>query len=982
MSRDRITPLRKDSSFFRDVTIYFSLFAMILILAITTDLNELVSSILDKYEFLELDEIFFTVFLLSFLLTAFTVKRYRELKVHLLKRRIAIEMLSRDDQFFHLLLDAQNEGAGLVDLDETFIYCNQAGANIFGLEPGQMLGRNLREFISAEELEKTLEQTLRRQANKRDTYQQQIITPSGETKIIQVSASPYMDDEGTVCGSFAVFWDITEKINSDRALKNSEERFRTIVESPLAGTLILDKNMVITYSNERLAEMLGYQHGDLVGHLALEFVAPHHKDLITENFKNRLSGKKVESEYDFDVLCADGNTKSVTISVTVGKNSDNEIIVISNLIDNSEQIRYREELKKQRELLINVMDMVPHIICAKDEEGVFLLANKATAQQYGVHPSELVGKNHYRIHPNKEEADLFKINDQEVIEKEIVQIIKDDNFEDVFGNHRLMNTLKMPFEFEKDKKGILISAVDVTEQRIAEGELKRRDKILNSIAFASSTFLREPDWINRIEELFSMVGNAIEVSRISLYQFESKESDKNEFELKKRWLNNREAHLKVNPDENPEFSIIRHIVDTLKSGDIITINAENAHHDFGEFMWNNHILSTVFIPLIVKNEFWGFLTLDDSIAQRQWSGVEKEALGVLGNNIAAAIERQIDDEIIVESEERFRTLIENVMEIGVQGYNEDGHVFFWNQKSEEIYGYTKEEAMGQHLFDLIMPEEMQEYATEKIKTGLATGNMGPGEEIVLKRKDGSPVYVFSNHSVLIRPGKETMLYCFDIDLSERRKIEEALQQSLSDKELLLRELHHRVKNNLQLIISMITLQSRGLGDREYEACKELQGRVSSISLVHDQLHKSNIDTINLKKYTDQLASNLLSGLFKDKADIDFKIQGDDLLMNTDSAIHCGLIINEIIVNTIKHAFKENEQGKIIIEMKKMDDATGKIIIRDNGKGVENLSTLDNNESMGIKMIKGLVRQLRGEIDFTSKDGFDVEFTFELGIKNQ
>ncbi len=131
--------------------------------------------------------------------------------------------------------------------------------------------------------------------------------------------------------------------------------------------------------------------------------------------------------------------------------------------------------------------------------------------------------------------------------------------------------------------------------------------------------------------------------------------------------------------------------------------------------------------------------------------------------------------LLKESEARFRNLLQCLPNIAVQGYGPDGTVHYWNRANEKIYGYTEEEALGRNILDLIIPPEMRDDVRQAIRTGAETGDMPPAAELLLMRKDGSRVPVFSSHAVVMRAGCEPELFCIDIDFSELKKAESVLR---------------------------------------------------------------------------------------------------------------------------------------------------------------------------------------------------------------
>ncbi|MCD4793672.1 MAG: PAS domain S-box protein [Bacteroidales bacterium] len=186
------------------------------------------------------------------------------------------------------------------------------------------------------------------------------------------------------------------------------------------------------------------------------------------------------------------------------------------------------------------------------------------------------------------------------------------------------------------------------------------------------------------------------------------------------------------------------------------------------------------------------------------------AIKLKGKWCASAIVRDITErkkaeEALRESEARFRKLLENITTVAVQGYNADGIIHYWNKANELIYGYTAEEAIGKNLVDMIIPSEMKEDVQKLIKHGAKTGEMPPAAELTLMRKDGNPVTVFSSHAVVQQSGKGPLLFCMDMDLTERKKAEKELRESEEKYRLLADNSTDAIwQTNLKLVFTYVS----------------------------------------------------------------------------------------------------------------------------------------------------------------------------------
>ncbi len=207
------------------------------------------------------------------------------------------------------------------------------------------------------------------------------------------------------------------------------------------------------------------------------------------------------------------------------------------------------------------------------------------------------------------------------------------------------------------------------------------------------------------------------------------------------------------------------------------------------------------------------------------------------------------------------------------------------------------------------------------------------------------------------------------DESSKKRTETQLQQSLEEKETLLKEIHHRVKNNMQVISSLLNLQSENIKDPGTLAkFRESQHRVKTISLVHEKLYQSDdIERVDFKEYLYSLSTYLFQSLGVNPGRITLHMHIDDLQVKIDSIIPCGLIINELMTNSLKHAFDETQQGKISIKGKKK--AKGYVLTyHDNGCGLPIHINPQECETLGMQLITTLVAQLGGTLDICREQG--------------
>jgi two-component sensor histidine kinase len=236
--------------------------------------------------------------------------------------------------------------------------------------------------------------------------------------------------------------------------------------------------------------------------------------------------------------------------------------------------------------------------------------------------------------------------------------------------------------------------------------------------------------------------------------------------------------------------------------------------------------------------------------------------------------------------------------------------------------------------------------------------------------------------VAIAIQQSTLFEQVQAELAERKRAEEQLKASLKEKEVLLKEIHHRVKNNLQIISSLLKLQSAYIKEQQaVDMFKDSQNRIRSMALIHEKLYQSkDLSKIDFAEYIRDLTFNLLRSYKSNSQIISLKTTVNDIWLNIDTAIPCGLIINELVSNSLKHAFTPtNRENQISINLNSDGDKNFLLIISDNGCGFPQELDFRNTESLGLELVCTLTEQLEGTIELDSSTGTSFKINFsEIG----
>lgn len=316
--------------------------------------------------------------------------------------------------------------------------------------------------------------------------------------------------------------------------------------------------------------------------------------------------------------------------------------------------------------------------------------------------------------------------------------------------------------------------------------------------------------------------------------------------------------------------------------------------------------------------------------------------------------------------------------IGICILNKD-RILMANRQMCRSLGYSPEELMSMSVFDIdpfVNRDQFERLVREFHEKGYNSF------ESRHRRKDGTtfPVEVTTTR---VRFGDRELGISFAQDITARKCAEERLRDSLAEKTVLLKEVHHRVKNNLQIICSLFDLQSDHITDESSRKfVRECENRIHSLALVHEKLYQSGtFSSINFRDYIGSLARHLFSTFEQARDLIAFRVDVEDVSLEMDEAIPCGLIINELVSNALKHAFPGDREGVITIRCRAGEGGLVTLDISDNGVGLPAGLDFRTTETLGLQLVSMLVTQLRGEIELLHDEGTAVVVRFRRKTGN-
>jgi PAS domain S-box-containing protein len=343
-------------------------------------------------------------------------------------------------------------------------------------------------------------------------------------------------------------------------------------------------------------------------------------------------------------------------------------------------------------------------------------------------------------------------------------------------------------------------------------------------------------------------------------------------------------------------------------------------------------------------------------------------------------ERKLVEKALKESESTYRAIFENTG-TATMIINEDTTISLLNAESERLTGRSREEVVGKmHWTEFVHPDDLKKMESYHHLRRIDPEAAPKTYEARGIFKENKITYMIVTVDMI--PGTHKSVASF-LDITDLKEAEKQMKDSLAEKEALLREVHHRVKNNMQIIISLLHLQSYQVkDDYDRKIFRDSQDRVKTMAMVHEKLYaSSDLARIDFTDYIRSLASELFAS-YKVGPNIKLEINGAEVLLDIFTAVPSGLIVNELLTNSIKHAFPDGKEGKIFIKLRKKSK-TYHITLADDGVGLPDDIDFKNTKTFGLQLVNMLMDQLDGTIEINQKDGTEFKITFkELKYKDR
>ncbi len=441
-----------------------------------------------------------------------------------------------------------------------------------------------------------------------------------------------------------------------------------------------------------------------------------------------------------------------------------------------------------------------------------------------------------------------------------------------------------------------------------------------------------------------------------------------------RWKN---RHF--SPPDRPELSLTWIYVSIIAVVSILCL-----------FVWANELLGSLRMQEAINNfpntSKEAIISATQSFELTTWIAMAMAvAAGLGGIKLVGTWNSSLKDQVrqrtklLNERVQQFRATFEQAA-VGVTHTSMDGEFLKVNQKMAELTKYSTDELQQKTYQELTHPDDLQKDIEHlrKLKRGEIDHFM---REKRYQAKEGQTIWINVSTS-LVRDDKEKPWYFISVieDISDRKEYEQRIKKSLDKKETLLAEIHHRVKNNLAVVSAILELQAKTTDNiHTRDLLENAITRIQSMAMVHRLLYESEaMDNINLQEYIQQLGETIQNTFTDEDKEINLQTDLSPIELDIDQAVPCGLIVNELIVNAYKHAFEGRDEGNIYVQLTQESDNKVLLQVSDDGKGIPEDMDPSTMNSLGMKLIQTLSRQLHADLETKNEGGavFNLRFTPE------
>lgn len=886
-----------------------------------------------------------------------------------------------------LIIQINNEGK--------ILFVNIISEKIFGWKSEECVGKSILEYVLPDDRKRTESILLNKSNEKLDgtSLENRVIHKDGKISDMLWTINYHYDENGELLFTNSIARDITKRKKIETSLLVSENRFEAFMNHFPGAAFIKDEDGKYVYTNlgfqKEVKKTLGIDETDWRGKYDADFLPEQTVNQIRANDEEVLSSGQLKKTVEM-IPGKHGMTYWLSYKFPIVFNEGKEKFLASMSIDITEQKKNEEAIKVNEERYKNLFVHSPISIWEEDFRAVGKWIEelrskgvKNLRKYLSDNPKEITKalSKVKIIDVNEATLDLYEANSKEELIKGLSTLLSDSEREmfseeliaiwdgkeniSLETNGKTLKGKNISYQVawtapkingSLDLSKVIVALQNITEQKMAvddltvsEFNLKKAQEMAHVGSWDLDLLTDTLNWSDEVYRIFGLTPQEFGATYEAFV--EAIHPDDREM-VNEAYTNSVEnntpyevIHRVLRPDG--EVRIVREKSEEVLDRNGKAIRSVGTVHDITE--------------------------LEETTRR-----FEKER-----NHFDKLLESIGEVVFIVKFRER---VIERV-----------------NSEIKSVFGYESSECVGQSTRMLCQNEEDFLEFGKALQEAIKRGDEVVHLKQTFMKKNGKTFPSEVTVSFLKEAEEITHVISVVRDVSESQQSERALREakekleervrertleleessrkikeSLEEKEVLLKEIHHRVKNNLQLVSSLLNLQANSIDDEEtIKQLMDSKNRIMSMSLIHENIYQSeNLSDVNIPKYLKMLAENLMQSYVVDRDKILLETKIEDITLDINRAIPLGLIITELVTNSIQHAFGKSENGKINIKLHAKRKNI-ELIVRDNGSGISKEYSDGTNESLGLKLVHTLIAQLQANLKINRKDGTEYKITFKM-----
>ena len=851
---------------------------------------------------------------------------------------------------------------------EKYLYVSPNIVNALGYKPSELLNDNnfftkrTKEYsVEFKKIDSILKSNQRKNISNSQSYVFKTIKKNNDAVWIENSISPILNNKGKISFYLNVYRDITKQKEKEIELELQKNNYLQLLNNMPLAYLIMNKGVCV-YCNNDLLKLLKLQNvKQIIGKFGADFIVKHQRKRVIQRIQEVYAQKNLNLPYNYLVLDYENNQIEVEIISTLIKyNNETCILALINNVSEKKIQDYQKikielteqnnkilqaEIKQRQKIQQTLTEKTAHLTSILDNSThlIWTINKKNQVTSFNKNFYSLITKKHN-----------IKIKAGDIIDESIIDPIYNKTYTNFWypKYKQAFKGNKIEFErqdfdeknnlvyrkvyinpiFDKQKKVIEISCIahDITDTKIYEQKLINQSAKLNAVFESGSQLI----WT--INDHFILTSY-----------------NQNYFKLIQKNIQNKK---------------VIYLKDTIENKNLWSFWTEKFKQVF-----NNKPQTFLHKSIINNQEVYREIFLQPIFSNNKIVEVSAIAYDIT--------ERITNEKKLITQAAKINSIFDS------------SHHYIWTIDTQQ-----KLTSFNKNYFDLIANlYNTQPYVGLSLNRGVLSNDKEYSEllkhnyqkaflgsvtnfEIEVLDKNGNKVYLEVFLNPILNNKEVVEVSGIAHDVTDKKISQQKIEQSLKEKEILLKEVHHRVKNNMQVISSILNLQSSYVNDAyTLTLLKESQNRIKTMAYIHESLYQNkSFTSVNFSEYIETLTKNIIQSYAITAGKIQLVLNLQKTVLNLDASIPAGLIVNELITNAIKHAFPDNKIGIITINLTTQNNIVF-LEVKDNGTGFADSIDFKNSPSLGLQLVNTLIDQIDGQLNFESNHniGTKIIITFKM-----